>query len=143
MWRFESLMLLIANLINPQQHMVDQMSTFFFLWWFLGGKGRGKKNTPHTGPIKKRNAEGKLKRCETQQFMKLKATKGALIFTVTSSFLLSVFCASRRYTPRKILAAPRIYIEKKGIYKNSDSLSIFKASLNFRKKGDIQFCQPQ
>lgn len=57
-------MLLIANLINPRQHMVDQMKVFFFWfffvfsWWFLGRKvkeGEGKK--AHTGPMKEFSGE--------------------------------------------------------------------------------------
>lgn len=58
-------MLLIANLINPRQHMVDQMNVFFvffsvFSWWFLGRKvkeGSRKKKKAHTGPMKEFSGE--------------------------------------------------------------------------------------
>lgn len=49
-------MLLIANLINPAQHRVDQMNTFPVV-----GLGRGEKNVTGLIKKKKKTVQGNVK----------------------------------------------------------------------------------
>lgn len=54
-----------------------------FLWWFLGGKKNYWTNKKKKGEMWQ--LRGKLKTYKIQQFLKWKATKDALIWSITSS----------------------------------------------------------
>lgn len=97
-------MLLIANLINPQQHMVDQM-IFFSFRFLLVVLGEENKREREKNPI----LDQWNNLWANVAIYKIKGNKRHIWSSASPRlFLLSVFCTPWRYTPRKNIDYPHV-----------------------------------